>query len=105
MEQLVHLIKPRVLNGYVIASIVFDDARVRRLDVSSLPAGWVDPVAPAGLRKYGDDWVATGTDLVLAVPSAVMPGEWNYLLNPSHPAFGGLAKSAPESFVYDDRLG
>lgn len=104
LEQLVHLIKPRVLNNYVIASISFDLVRVQRLDPAALPAGWDAPVAPPALRKYGDDWIAAGDYPVLAVPSAIVLQEWNYLLNPAHKEFDSLAKSAPEPFLYDSRL-
>jgi RES domain-containing protein len=104
MQQLVHLIRPRVLRAYVIASITFDDSQVTRVDAARLPRGWDAAVAPPALRKYGDEWVAAGNPPVLAVPSAVMRGEWNYLINPAHPAFAGLAKSRPAPFAYDARL-
>jgi RES domain-containing protein len=105
VEQLVHLVKPRVLAGYVMASITFDDAKVQRIDPPDLPANWNDPVAPPELKRLGDDWVAAGRFAVLAVPSAVIPGEVNYLFNPAHREFHGFAKSEPEPFVYDSRLG
>jgi RES domain-containing protein len=105
IEQLVHLARPHMLSGFVIASISFRASQVRRIDSAGLPAGWNDPVAPPSLKKYGDDWVAAGKRLVLAVPSAVMPTEWNYLLNPAHPEFGGLVKSAVTSFFFDPRFG
>jgi RES domain-containing protein len=104
MDQLVHLIKPRVLRGYVIASIAFDNSRVQRISSVDLPTGCNDPIAPPESRRIGDEWVAAGRDLVLALPSVIIPGEWNYLLNPMHPDFSGLAKSVPEPFVYDGRL-
>jgi RES domain-containing protein len=68
------------------------------------PPGWNEPVAPAGLRKFGDDWVAAADSVVLAVPSAVVPGEWNYLINPTHPDFAGLTKTPPGPFLFDHRL-
>lgn len=105
MEQLVHLVSPRLLRGYVIAGIEFDDADLRRIELGSLDAGWNDPVARPELRKYGDDWIRSSDSLALAVPSAVIPGEWNYLINPAHPRFGAATKSAPEPFVFDHRLG
>lgn len=104
MEQLVHLVRPRVLRGFVVASVSFRDAQVQRLDPAALPAGWDAAVAPPALRRYGDAWAAAARHVVLAVPSAVVRGEWNYLLNPAHPAFARLPKSAPEPFVYDPRL-
>jgi len=105
MEQLVHLVRPRLLKGYVIAGISFDDSDVHRLHPATLPPHWDDPVAPPALRKFGDDWVAAGSHLVLAVPSAVVREEWNFLVNPGHSDFASLAKSPAEPFVYDDRLG
>jgi RES domain-containing protein len=104
VEQLVHMVKPRILRGYVMASITFDDLRMRRIDPAILPPGWNDPVAPPELKAFGDEWVADGRYPVLAVPSAVVPGESNYLFNPAHPEFNGFAKSKPEPFVYDSRL-
>ena len=105
VEQLVHMVKPRVLRGYVMASITFDDARVQRVDPATLPATWKDPVAPPELKRFGDEWAAAGDYPVLAVPSAVILGESNYLFNPAHPEFDGFAKSNPEPFIYDVRLG
>lgn len=103
LEQLVNL-KPRVLRGYMIASISFDSRYVRRLDPSVLPRGWGKPLAPPELKRYGDAWVAQGRHLVLRVPSAVIAGEWNYLINPAHPAFKKLSRSVPKPFAYDARL-
>jgi RES domain-containing protein len=99
------LIKPRVLRGYVVASIKFNDIQMRRLNPATLPKGWDNPVAPAILHRYGDDWIAAQDHLVLAVPSAIIAGEWKYLINPAHPDFAALARSAPEPFVFDNRLG
>jgi hypothetical protein len=74
MEQLVHLVPPRVLRGYVISSIEFEDSQVQRLNNKNLPAGWDRPVPPTALRKFGDDWVARGDSVALAVPSAIIGG-------------------------------
>lgn len=104
MEQLVHLVPPRILRGYVVAGITFDDARILRADPVRLPAGWDNSVAPPVLKRYGDDWVAERRTPVLAVPSIVIPGEWNFLINPAHPEFDRLPKSIAESFLFDSRL-
>ena len=104
LEQLVHLVKPRILTGYVVAAITFDDSLMQRVDPGGLPRGWDAPVAPAALRNYGDAWVAAGRYPVLGVPSAVIPGEWNFLLNPQHAQFPTMPKSKPERSVYDRRL-
>ena len=51
-----------------------------------------------GLCGLGTRWVSDMESAVLAVPSTVIPGERNYLLNPAHPAFREIQISAPEPF-------
>jgi len=104
MEQLVHLVPPRLLAGYVISSIQFDEKHVERVNIEGLPSGWDRMVPPAGLRRIGDEWVARRESVALAVPSVVVRGEWNYLFNPAHNDFDALKKSLPVRFVYDRRL-
>jgi RES domain-containing protein len=41
---------------------------------------------------------------VLAVPSAVIPQEMNYLLNPRHVNFKRIRVRNPEPFRFDPRL-
>jgi RES domain-containing protein len=41
---------------------------------------------------------------VLTVPSAVIPQELNYLLNPGHADFKRIRVSKPEAFRFDPRL-
>jgi len=38
------------------------------------------------------------------VPSAVVPQEWNYLLNPKHPDFAAVEIGAPVPLETDTRL-
>lgn len=104
MEQLVHLVKPRILKGYVVASISFQNNQVLRISPGSLPAGWRKPLAPPVLKGYGDRWIAAARHLVLALPSVIIPGEWNYLINPAHPEFPATKKTPPKRFSYDLRL-
>ena len=104
LEQLVHLIPPRVLTGYVLASIIVEDWQIERVDPPSLPVGWDAPVAGSATAVAGDAWVAAGRTLALAVPSVVMPGESNCLINPAHADFASAAKTAPVPFAHDPRL-
>ena len=103
-EQFVHLVRPRPLSGYVLASIDIDDRQVERVDSSSLSPGWDAPIAGPASQAVGDAWVAGGRSLAMAVPSIVIPGESNYLFNPAHPDFAIAVKSAPVPFTYDLRL-
>jgi RES domain-containing protein len=80
------------------------DLEIERVDVARLPPDWRDPAALEALRAVGSDWGAALTTAVLAVPSAVIPIETNFLLNPKHPAFARIAIGEPKELITDLRL-
>jgi RES domain-containing protein len=104
LEQLVHLPSPREFGDFVLGAVTVECEHVRHVDPGSLPAGWNEAEWPEELRRVGDEFVAEGKELALAVPSAVLEDEWNYLLNPRHPGFRGLEFSRAREFRFDPRL-
>lgn len=78
--------------------------KVERLTDEQLPAGWRDIAVRDLTQALGDEWLKRGSSAVLAVPSAVIPAETNYLINPLHPAFGKIEIGAPQDFLTDPRL-
>ena len=85
LEILVHAVRPSDLAGYVGLRLAFDEALVE--DVGPLPEYWRDNSWPAAVQSLGDRWLDEERSAILRVPSAVLPSESNYLLNPRHPAF------------------
>lgn len=77
---------------------------VERVDINRLPANWRGPAALETLRTIGSEWAAVLASAVLAVPSAVVPAETNYLLNPRHPEFGQIIIGEPQVLLTDLRL-
>lgn len=70
-----------------------------------LPDSWGRFPHPLGTQAVGTEWARANRSTVLRVPSAVVPGEFNYLLNPAHPSFPRLKLGRPQSFAFDPRLG
>lgn len=104
LECLVHFERQDLLSAYVIASATFDDGLVEILDRDTLPDGWtVDPAGPA-TQTIGDAWLTRASSAVLAVPSAVVEGEQNFLLNPRHKQFRKIKLSPPRPVMFDPRL-
>jgi len=104
LEMLIHLPSPGVLQRYVTIPIAFDDSRCIRLDPESLPRNWRNNPTLFSTRDIGTDWVNDSASAVLAVPSAVVPDEWNFLVNPRHPDFAKVLIGTPQPFKYDPRL-
>lgn len=68
------------------------------------PANWRQFPHPPDTQSVGAAWLDAATHPALRVPSAVVPGEFNYLLNPAHPAFAKFHLAKPEPFAFDPRL-
>jgi RES domain-containing protein len=71
---------------------------------SNLPSTWRATPAPEALADIGMRWIEAGASAVLAVPSAIIPHELNYLLDPRHAHFGRIRVGLPEPFSFDPRL-
>lgn len=68
------------------------------------PLGWrAEPPEEASMR-YGSTWLRRARAAVLEVPSAIVPSERNYLLNPRHPEFRRIRIGRPLPFVFDPRM-
>lgn len=78
--------------------------KIERITADQLPADWRTLAAREQLQAVGGDWVRRQSSAVLAVPSAVIPAETNYLLNPLHPSFSKIEIGEPQDFVTDLRL-
>jgi RES domain-containing protein len=88
----------------VIEGHIPDAVAILTIEATDLPRGWKKAVAPKKTKDLGTNWVKSGASAVLSVPSAVVPNERNYLLNPAHPDFKKIRFSAPVPFVFDPRL-
>lgn len=86
---------------YFKAAIPADLTIQRRV---RLPPNWrAEPPEEPSMR-YGSAWLRTGRTAVLQVPSAIVPSEKNYLLNPRHPDFRRIRIGKPLPFVFDPRM-
>jgi RES domain-containing protein len=56
------------------------------------------------VQQVGDDWIARGSSAVLQLPSAIVPAEWNFLLNPMHRDFSRITIGHFREVQLDPRL-
>jgi len=88
----------------LVAYDIPDASALAAWPVATLPADWADYPAPASTQSLGTAWAAAGSELAVAVPSAVVRLEDNWLLNPAHPAMRTVRASVLGAFVFDARL-
>lgn len=78
----------------MIEALIPSAVTIDRIGVDDLPSNWRDLAVREKLRAAA----------VLAVPSAVIAAETNYLLNPLHPDFRRIKIGKPRRFQTDLRL-
>ena len=89
---------------FVIPAEVPTDMKIDRVNFDLLPSDWRDHTALEQLRTVGTEWAMQLSSAVLAVPSAVVPAETNYLLNPKHPGFSRILIGKPQELITNLRL-
>jgi RES domain-containing protein len=85
----------------VVVAEIPDTVPVEHIDQP--PPGWRE-VGSASAVAAGMAWHAAGRTAVLSVPSAVVPAERNYLINPRHSDAARIIVHAPEPIEWDPRL-
>lgn len=105
LEVLVHVTRANAPADYVFIEADLPDDAVEELDITRLPGDWRAEPPPAPLRTIGDSWVRNNTSVALRVPSALVPEEYNFLVNPAHGRFKDLRiVGAPHLAILDPRL-
>jgi RES domain-containing protein len=103
MEILVHVEEKAALRqgAFVAISVEIPDDLV--FVPKALPRDWRHtPVLP-GSRKFGDKFLDGGRYPAMRVPSVVVLGEFNFVLNPLQTRFRELKIGRPEAFSFDPR--
>ena len=77
---------------------------IERVRTDELPSNWREIAAREKLQAIGTEWARRRNSAVFAVPSAVIPAEMNYLVNPLHPDFRRIRIGKPQRFGTDLRL-
>jgi RES domain-containing protein len=104
IEVLANVDKPELLPAlsWVLLAAEFPAVVVEK--PSRFPSSWRQFPHSTASQEFGAQWALEKRSAVLRVPSAVVPGEFNYLLNPQHPDFSGVIIGRPEPFSFDPRL-
>lgn len=88
----------------VVEIEVPETARIISIPLSSLPEDWRAGSPLASLRQSGDQWALNQQGLILKVPSAVMPLESNYILNPVHQDMAKVSLISIADYEWDRRM-
>ena len=74
------------------------------VDITTLPREWRAFPALQALAAVGESWFRKSQTAVLQVPSAIIPHERKFALNPTHRDFERLAIGRSQPFSFDPRM-
>jgi len=105
LEQLVHLHRNQLPPHFACFGVEIPDSlAITEVRLQDLPAEWRRHPGPPELQDIGTGWAESGETVSLKVPSAIVPGEHNFLLNPRHADFDRLAIGDPKPSEFDERF-
>jgi RES domain-containing protein len=92
---------PRALS---MTTIEIPDKDILKVSVADLPGDWRASPAPASTRDFGNKLLRDCEHPIIQIPSAVIPDEYNYLLNPLHGDKAQFSIIDIHDFIYDVRI-
>lgn len=107
LELVVHkgAVKPALQYKVMVISIADDDYLMKQIKINDLPTDWRSFAAYSILQKIGSEWYNKQESLVLKIPSAVIPLEYNYIINTEHPSFHKkVSLVRNEDYFWDSRI-
>jgi RES domain-containing protein len=103
LELFVHL-EARSRTGLDLVAIRVEIPEELIAEPPKLPRNWRAQPPSAGTKDLGSGWLRSGSSCVLQVPSAVIPVESNFVIDPYHRDFDAIVIAPPEAFSFDPRM-
>jgi len=104
-EVLVHISINQLPSDYKMLTIdIPDEINIKTLKASELPKSWSSHPPSIYSQEVGDAFIMANKCCVLKVPSVVVYGDFNYLINPYHKDFNRIKIQFVDDFPIDQRL-
>lgn len=104
LELLVQVSDRRMLEDRVACRIRFPRKLLDVVDMADLPPDWDHRPPGRSSQEFGGRWLSQGGRPLLRLPSVIVPGEYNYLLNPGHKQVGAIEFGPVRPLRMDQRL-
>jgi len=85
---------------HLIQILIPDELHMIEVDPDKLDDNWKSIPHHHSTQQIGDKWAIEKQSAILTVPSVVVPGDFNYLINPMHPDAGQIQLLKIEVFGF-----
>ena len=89
---------------FLITLSIHLNAPPLKIEQSQLQTGWDAPDIRLFTQKSGDQFLTDQNNLLLSVPSVIMPEENNFLINPNHTDMKKVKISFKRRISFDNRI-
>ena len=104
-EVAVHLTLATLPSDYVMIEIeIPDNIIIKEIILKELDEDWNNYPPNINTQKIGDEFIDSIKECLLKVPSAVVQGDSNYLINPYHTDFKKIKIIEITDFPFDKRI-
>ena len=105
LENLVHRRSTVATSSFrTMVIYVPDHLTIRHVNLQDLPEEWNQLPINEACQSLGSAWYQSKKSLALRVPSAVIPDEFNWVINTRHAEFGKVKIIDVLPFYFDKRL-
>lgn len=105
LEILVHFNQDQMPNDLCYVEVEIPEKSVNfKPDLSEVEAHLRENPPHFSTKQFGTNWAQINEELALAVPSAILPIEYNIIVNPSHKSFSKLKTITTAKLELDTRL-
>jgi len=107
LELFVHFTRKDIKLSKSLFSIPVDiphSLKTDEVSIKDLDSDWRTSPPTNSTKDIGTEWTHNGTASILRVPSAVIPDEYNLMLNPAHAEFNKIKIGKPRPFTFDERM-
>lgn|SRR5690554_869914 len=104
-EVIVHLSLDLLPKDFVLLEITIPDTiSLKTIQTKTLSENWSRFPYHRTTQLIGDNFIKENKYAVLKVPSAVVIGDFNFLINPFHSEFETIKITSKQPFLFDQRL-
>lgn len=97
--------KDSIPKGFVSLYInIKGNVSTKEIMLDEFPPHWEKEKARHWFVETGNQWLQNRRELLLVVPSAIIPEEKNILINPLHPEIGNVEITTMKPFSVDPRF-
>ncbi len=107
LELFVHFTRKDIKLSKSLLTIPVDipkSLKIVKVSVKDLISDWRMSPPSNSTKEIGTEWAGKGATLILRVPSAIIPDEYNLMLNPKHADFRKIRIGQPQPFTLDERM-